>query len=113
MLALSSVTLGLNVQPKFTAPAALAAMAPLPALAVADLAKDYGAVVMHPAAPSAAAGLFLAVVGTAVVMDTVFNIGAEQGCIVSSDFGEVCGRLGEEDESQECVLSDKYGWVCA
>ena len=43
MLALSSVTLGLNVQPKFTAPAALAAMAPLPALAVAAIAD-----IVHP-----------------------------------------------------------------
>ena len=114
MLALSSsVALGLNVSPKFAPPAALAAMAPLPALAVADAAKDYGAVIMHPAAPSAAAGLFIAFVGTVVVVDKLFALTAEQGCIVSSEFREVCGRLGGEDDSQECVLSDKHGWVCA
>lgn len=115
MFALSSITsLGLNVQPKFTPPAALAAMAaPLPAFAVADAAKDYGSVVMHPATPSAVAGLFVAVVGAGVLMDKVFAVTAEQGCIISPEFGEVCGRLGDEEDAQECVLSDKHGWVCA
>jgi hypothetical protein len=48
-----------------------------------------------------------------VSFDFFLKYGSEEGCIISRAYDkEVCGRI-IDDGSQECVLSDTEGWICA